>query len=269
LRWLLTCIRFLGSNPFVELAVGVTLVGAGVMELLGSHESAVGIQPAHGVIALGVSRLIVAAEQLFLGAELTANSIDELESTTRARIGWAARRLTEHPLFQSILAILLIVAGGVEAVEDFAADIPTVEDRLWHFGLIIFGVISLARVAVGVLKALMVLDHMDVSSAWIRRTIAGADGLLRRPGVEVIVAVGFIAFGLLEESDLLIHRAPSVGATTAATFVDVAATDDQSMAAHRGLIVFGVHYLLRMLPVFFTAAHIVEDAREQHLKRAA
>lgn len=178
------------SHYFLNLLVGVCLAGAGFKELSETQEIEL-VDGSHGVILFGLIyifkalvALVEGSHQLFIGLKKK----DKLFLTLRA--------LSESFVFHFVTAVLLILVGAGEIIEELT-DNNSGMSGVWQWGIIGAGLMHLSTASLNITEALSFskLNIDDGYSKWLLRLFT----YLHFPKVELLLGMLIVFISIWEE----------------------------------------------------------------------
>jgi hypothetical protein len=235
--------HWVAHNAWMELLIGLLVGGTGAWELY--HQALEGIlqfKGEHAVALIGLCHVVVALEGLLLGLEHTTRSASEVLSEEQ---GWTCRhvgRVIHGPVFQFLLGALLVLAGVIEAVEEWTLAQEHRQEVAWFLGLVVLGSSGLAKAAAGCIKGVHCFLQAHRQWQWRSNFFPRLHQWVHSAHLGAVVAIILVATGVAEE----VWRYHADRSTT--------------VAAHHGLVLLGLFSLLRELPVIFHGAWLMDDA---------
>jgi hypothetical protein len=245
----LVSLRRLVSHPTVEVIAGLIMAAASIwilLEFSASSEHGEEGRPAYvGLLALGAFVVLRSLALLAESVELLAGGTRHIGAGHGGRLARMLGAVAQHPVFEFAAAVLLVLAGAVEAWEAWH------EPRLqagaaWCLGLIVVGLTMLGRSLLGLVLGARYFAHGERDSGRRVPVLHRFFGRLQHPGFEVFVGLLVIALVVLEwvwiESPM--------------------ESTEATMAAETSFLLFGVARVLRFAPQLFDALDVIADAEE-------
>jgi hypothetical protein len=233
------------NNPCVELVVGLIIAGVAIWTIFGlvelaENEGEARLRGDHGLLVLGIFLVVRSLALLFEGFEFIAEGTRGIVALCCNAVVASINKVAKHPLFELLTGMLLLAAGFIEAYEVLERGHFGEGGVAW-FGMALLGLSMLAKALLGLLDALLVVEHSSSLSrpAWLEKLAH----IFRHPRFEVLVAVVVIVTGVWEEF-----------------IVEATEADAALLQTNHTIILFGLIQLLKFAPHLFTSLEVIADA---------
>lgn len=233
-------------NVFFQATVGFLIFFSGLWEFIyftPEEGEFYTLQGFHATMLLGVFYFLVALEHLLYGFKLVGLAAVEYSNGKKNLIQKKLCCILENPFFELFLALLILTAGIIEVWEDMAGAGGTVDDGCWQYGLIILGVFGMVRSIAGLIKALILVKIAEEKKGWHIQLVDSVNNFIRKPLVEIAVAVTLVTLGVFEE-----------------VWFEAIEQDGVFIEAHHGMIIFGLQSIAQHLPSLFIGVQLMDDA---------
>ncbi len=224
MKKLISYIRAIGKNPYLEIVAGILIIGIAVYEFAEDVEKSFhAFEGLNYLLLFGLFYLARTVSISFDGLE----SIDSAESSKFHQKNTLVRvihRVTHSPIVEMAIGGLLFVVGFVEIWENVREEM--IDFERWHIGLIILGVYLILRSFTAFVKSIVLLKE----SGYFKKIHVGWMQFVTSPMFESAVGVSLLIAGIIEE------------------IYNLSTADPFEVQEYHAFIVFGIVNILKFFP---------------------
>jgi len=245
---LITISRFF-NKPSVHIISGIIIILCGLSDIeegmgeFGNSENFGGDRI--GLVFLGISTIVMRGSlSLFKFFENTTKGASGM-AVSQYKIVQSMQRLSGHWLFELGGGVLLLVCGILEFSENILNNNNAGNNHIiWFFGLLAIGVVKILQILPETIEAIILLNHVNHQKGWSMKAVHSIGSKLRKPHVELSLALLLIVLGISEEILLPILR------------------DGYSfqLGMHHGILMFGFTHFGKILPDLMASKMLFQDA---------
>ncbi len=245
---LVTLSRFF-NRPSIHIISGIIIILCGLSDIeegMGEFGNSGNLGGDRiGLVFLGISTIVMRGSlTLFKFFENTTKGASGM-AVSQSKVVQSMQRLSGNWLFELGGGVLLIICGILEFSENIFENSNTGNNHIiWFLGLLVIGVVKLLQILPETIEAIILLNHVNHQKGWSMKAIHTIGSKLRKPHVELSLALFLIVLGISEEILLPLLQ------------------DGYSfqLGMHHGIVVFGLTNLGKILPDLMASKMLFQDA---------
>ncbi|WP_277656564.1 hypothetical protein [Seleniivibrio woodruffii] len=228
-------LKKIASNKYLDVTVGILMFVCALtefQELFGyRQEVSEGVETHHAIAVFSLVIFFKGLLSLMTGTALIGDTVDKKKGVLAFM-----RSISEHWVFNLAVALLLMIIGTVEMIEEFSE----VKDKMsvWHLGAVLSGLILFFKSQSVLLDSVTFMRKQEHKNEFMRKLVPKISRFFNHPKLETSLAVAVIAVGVIEM--FIIEEGGGQG--------------------HKSIIVYGLSRIIKIVEPTGAFVDLVEDA---------
>lgn len=230
-------LKKIASNKYLDVIVGLLMFAFALTQFQEffeyGRETGDGLGTHHAVAFLGLVLFFKGVLMLMTGTALIGDSIDREKAKGFLHL---LREIAENWLFNLIIAVLLIVVGTAEFVEEIKETREGLS--VWHLGAVFTGLIFFFKSQSILLDSVSFMRKLENRNGVMKRYVPKISRFFKHPKLEIALAVAIVLVGVIE----------------------MFTVQEGDGHGHKSIIVFGLSRIIKIVEPTGAFVDLVEDA---------